>query len=109
MHQSRLNYTAIRKGDNLKKIIAKRSLLFSLKGSAERKKLEISIGEPYIDSQGIAKCAVEWDGLFEDFAEICGMDSIQALQLASDIDSLLTKLQKKYDFYWSSGESYFDG
>ena len=92
----------------MKHSIAERRLLYSLKGSTEKKKLTIRIGEPFLDDYGMAKCPVEWDGLFESFADICGMDSMQALHLATEIEPLLKKLEHKYDFFWESGEPYFD-
>jgi len=92
----------------MKKTIAERKLLFAAKGDSARKELVVRIGTPYLGEDGMAKCPVEWDGLFENFADICGMDSLQALQLATDIDSMLEKLRNKYDFFWASGEPYFD-
>ncbi len=92
----------------MKKIIAERKLLYTPKGGSARKELVVRIGVPYLDKDGMARCPVEWDGLFENFADIAGMDSLQALHLATDIDSMLKKLRSKYDFFWSSGEPYFD-
>jgi len=92
----------------MKQILAERKLLFSKKGSLEKKELTIRVGAPYVDEKGMAKCPVEWDGLFENYADICGVDLVHALHLASDTDSLLSKLQDKYDFFWISGEAYFD-
>jgi hypothetical protein len=37
-----------------------------------------------------------------------GADSIQALQLAVDVDRVLRRLSKHYDFYFPTGEAYFD-
>lgn len=93
----------------MKKVIAERKLLYAPKSSSIKKELVIRIGMPYLDKEGMARCPVEWDGLFENFADIAGMDSLQALQLATNIDSMLEKLRNKYDFFWSSGEPYFDG
>lgn len=92
----------------MEKVIAERKLLYSVKESAIRKELTIRIGAPYVNDEGMARCPVEWDGLFETFADIAGMDSIQALQLATDVDSLLKRLENKYDFFWPTGEPYFD-
>ena len=89
-------------------VIAERKLLYSLKGGSERRELIIRVGKPFLDKEGIARCPVEWDGLFEEFADIAGMDSLQALQLAANVDSMLAKLRNKYDFFWPSGESYFE-
>lgn len=92
----------------MEKTIAERKLYYLKKGSHARQELVVRIGIPYLDKDGMAKCPVEWDGLFEDFTDICGMDSLQALHLATNIDSMLEKLRNKYDFFWSSGEPYFD-
>jgi hypothetical protein len=90
------------------KAIAERKLMYSTKGSSDRKELTIRVGVPYVDKEGMARCPVEWDGLFEDFADIGGMDSLQALQLATNVESMLRKLQNKYNFFWPTGEPYFE-
>lgn len=91
------------------KCIAERKLLFSPRGSSVRNELIVRIGQPYLDEKGVARCPVEWEGLFESPADIYGADLIHALKLAVDIDSMLARLQKsKYDFYWPTGEPYFD-
>jgi hypothetical protein len=105
MHGSRLVGAET---DAMASVIAERKLLFSTKGSSDRKELVIRIGAPYVDKDGMARCPVEWNGLFEEFADMCGMDSVQALQLATNVDSMLEKLRNKYDFFWSSGEPYFE-
>ena len=94
----------------MEKIIAERKLIFVPKGTKTRKELTIRIGVPYWVEDGVAACPVEWDGLFEkeELADMRGMDLLQALHLAADIDPLLEKLRNKYDFYWPTGESYHD-
>ncbi len=92
----------------MKQSIAERKLFYRSKGSSNHMELTIRIGIPYIDENGMAKCPIEWDGLFENYADIGGVDLLHALQLASDVDSMLKKLQHKYDFYWSTGEPYFE-
>jgi hypothetical protein len=89
-------------------VVAERKLLYSQKGGSERKELTIRVGKPYLDKDGIARCPVEWDGLFEDFADMAGADLLHALHLAADVDSMLSKLRNKYDFFWDSGEPYFE-
>ena len=89
-------------------IIAERNLLYCKKGSDKFNKLIIRIGQPYIDEEGVARCPVDWGGIFETFADFAGVDLVHALQLASDIDSLILKLSDKYDFYWHNGDPYFD-
>ena len=93
----------------MEKLIAERKLMFSLKGTSERMELYIKIGLPYwLEEQEIAACPVEWSGLpeFAELSDTRGMDLLQALHMAVDIDPLLQKLEKKYDFYWPSGEPY---
>ncbi|HEV7606570.1 MAG TPA: hypothetical protein VGO61_04500 [Steroidobacteraceae bacterium] len=89
-------------------VVAERKLVYSAKDSPERRALIVRIGMPYLDKDGVAKCPVAWEGLFEDFADIAGIDTLHALQLASNIDSMLEKLREKYDFFWDSGDPYFD-
>ena len=94
----------------MEKVIAERKLMFAPKGTQTRKELVIRIGVPYWVEDGVAACPVEWDGLFEkkELADSRGMDLLQALHMAVDIDVLLEKLRSKYDFYWPSGEPYHD-
>jgi hypothetical protein len=92
----------------MRNVVAERKLLYSTKDSSDRKELVIRIGAPYVGKDGMARCPVEWNGLFDEFADMCGMDSLQALQLATDVDSMLGKLRNKYDFFWPSGEPYFE-
>ena len=90
----------------MKESIAERKLWYSLKGSSERKELIIRIGIPYLDEEGMARCRVEWDGLFETDGDLYGIDLVQAFYLAVDVEPRLERLQKKYDFFWPSGEQY---
>lgn len=63
---------------------------------------------PYWAENDFAACPVEWQGLFKEFADAPGIDLLQALHQAADIDPILEKLRRKYDFYWPSGEPYHD-
>lgn len=102
----------------MEKYIAERELLYSLKGETTRKKLIIRICEPYpIEKSswnfefppGAYSCKIIFDGLPNMLVEeVQGADSIQALALATDVDSYLKGLEKKYDLYWASGEPYFE-
>ena len=99
-------------------VIAERRLLFSIKGQTERKPLTIRIHVPRPVEPGsvswkpdhdTAVCLVEFDGIpDETLGETYGADSIQALQLAADIEPTLKRLSKRYDFYFPTGEGYFD-
>ncbi len=90
------------------KFIAERVILYTSKDDFDQKRLTIKIGVPYLNEEGIAKCPVKWDGLFEEYSDVYGIDLIHALNLATDIDSLLRKLSDRYNFYWETGEPYFD-
>jgi hypothetical protein len=105
MHVSGLILTET---ETMSNVIAERKLLYSMKDSSDRKELVIRIGAPYVDKEGMARCPIEWNGLFEEYADMAGMDSLQALQLAANVDSMLGKLRNKYDFFWASGEPYFE-
>ena len=98
--------------------IAERRLLVARKGTDGRKKLLIRIGRPYLVEpasvnfdvdEGTAGCSVEIVGLDNEFLEeVYGADLLQALQLAANVDPLLEHFRKKYDFFFSSGEPYFE-
>ena len=108
----------------MKKWIAKRELLYSVKGTDKRSELIIRISEPYLLKEGMVKfnfaegtagCSVEYIGLKEgsvfegeNVHEVYGADSLQALQLAADVEPTLRRLSKKYDIYFPCGELYFD-
>jgi hypothetical protein len=97
---------------------AERRLLYSHKGSSNKYELNVRINEPRLVNQGevnfdfslgTAVCKIEFNGLPESLVEeVFGVDSIQALSLATNIDSYLKGLQKKYDLYWIDGEPYFE-
>jgi len=100
------------------KILAKRILFYSLKGSDIRNKFIIRIGSPYIVDEdmvdfpigeGLVGCRIETEGLEKEFHhEVYGVDEIQAINIASNIEPFLQRLQKKYDLYWPSGDPYFE-
>jgi hypothetical protein len=97
-------------------VIAERNLLYSSKGDAERNFMTIRLIAPcsveegsvgFLFDAGTARCVVEFEPLGKRF-EFFGMDTLQALELAVRIDPYLKGLTAKYDFYWMSGEGYFD-
>lgn len=99
------------------KYIAERRLLYSLKGSSVRKALVVRISAPYVVdenmighpvAEGVAGCSVEFDGLSGESFDVYGTDTLQAVNMASNIEAVLERLSKKYDFYWPTGEPYFD-
>ena len=96
--------------------IAERQLLFSEKNGSAIKRARVRISPPTIVKQEsvefpvdgvMAICRVEIEGLNEHDFDVYGMDSLQAISLASNIDPLLERLSTQYDFFWSSGEPYF--
>jgi len=98
--------------------IAERHLLFRAIGEPERKPLMIRIFAPrLVDpasvsfdiAAGTAVCAIQFDGIPDETqGDTYGADSLQALQLAADIEPVLKRLSKHYDFYFPTGEGYFD-
>lgn len=101
----------------LMKYIAERTLLFSEKNSEIKKTVAVKISAPFVATEEnvnfpvngvVSGCHVEIEGLNEPGFDLYGMDSLQAINLASDIDPLLKRLGCKYDFFWSTGEPYFE-
>lgn len=106
------------------KWIAERRLKYSERGSNLKVDLSVKISSPYLleegsvnfeFAEGTAGCTVKIIGpnpsdIFEGSSthEVYGIDSIQALQLASDIEPTLKRLSKKYDIYSPGGEPYFE-
>ncbi len=97
--------------------IAERRLLYSLKGSDVRQEFSIRLGVPYTVEEdtvghpagkGAAGCHVELRGLEDACPDVYGVDSLQAVNLASNVEPLLRRLQKKYDLFWLSGDPYFE-
>lgn len=90
--------------------IAERILIAEEVSTGLRRGIHIRIGTPYWnEGEEFASCPVEYAGLFEKFADAKGVDTLQALQIATNIDSMLRRLKHKYKFFWATGESYFDG
>ena len=98
-------------------IIATRELLFSSKGESVRSKVTIAVYKP-IELQNddvnhefsgrAACCRVVFDGLDEPDYLAHGADTLQALELAMQVDTALRRLSRKYDFYFETGEDYFE-
>ena len=105
-------------GRDMTTFIAERRLFFSPKGSDERAELVIRIGAPFVVEEGsvdfpvgdgISGCRVEFDGLSGEHCDtVYGADLLQALQLAADVEPTLERLRTKYDFFFPTGEPYFD-
>jgi len=103
----------------MKEWIAERKLTYTRKGESNKSELTIRIGKPYLlkegevnfpAHEGAAGCSVEFNGLEDGYYndEVYGADSIQALQLATNIEPTLVHLSEKYDFYFLTGEPYFE-
>ena len=56
----------------------------------------------------LSKCHVEFEGLNEHSFDVFGTDSLQAINLASNIEVVLKRLSEEYDFFWATGEPYFE-
>jgi hypothetical protein len=103
---------------SMSRTVAKRELLYSLKGSDIRKKFLIRISYPFIVNQdtvnfdigeGLMGCHIDTEGLEKEYYhDVYGVDEIQAINIASNVDPFLERLSKKYDLFWLSGEPYFD-
>jgi hypothetical protein len=92
-----------------KNFIAERKLIAEKKETGERINVVVRVGVPYwLDKDERAACPHEWEGLYDNLADAQGVDLLHALQLASDINSMLEILKDKYNFYWPNGEEYFD-
>jgi hypothetical protein len=98
--------------------IAERPLQYSVRGGKERRDFVIRIFSPFIVPAGtvnfdvdgiVAGCSWELDGFPEKVSDTAyGADSVQALQLAANVDDVLASFRRKYDFYFPSGEPYFE-
>jgi len=93
-------------------------LLYSLSGSEIKHKFMIRICTPYVVDEnmvnfsvgeGLVGCRIETEGLENEcHHEVYGVDEIQAINMATNVDPFLERLGKMYDIYWLSGEPYFE-
>jgi hypothetical protein len=97
--------------------IAERHLLFAGKNDGVRKKLTVGICAASVVVQDevkypvdgvMSKCHVELEGLNEHSFDVFGTDSMQAVNLASNIEAVIKRLSAEYDFFWATGEPYFE-
>ena len=102
----------------MSRYIAERHLLFSIKDDGVRKKLTVGIFAPKVVAQDkvqfpvdgvMSVCHVDMEGLDEHSFDVYGTDSMQAVNLASNIESVIKRLSAKYDFFLATGEPYFEG
>jgi len=98
-------------------VVAMRNLMFTRKGESRRhrvsvrihKPFEVQIGDVNFDfSVGTACCRIQFEGLDEPDYSVYGVDTLHALELASNIDPILGTMSKSYDFYFDTGEKYFE-
>ena len=98
--------------------IAERKLLYAAMNAQEMRECIVRVYAPVLlkegdvsfkFDQGASGCRYDFEGFPEDISDVVyGADSLQALQLATKIDGILKKLSMKYQFYYPSGEPYFD-
>ena len=98
------------------KYIAERRLWYSRKGEGFRSRLIVGICPPVLATEGdiqapvdgvISKCRVEFEGLSEYSFDVFGLDSMQAVNLASNVESVLKRVSATFDLFWDTGEPYF--
>jgi len=101
----------------MSRYIAERHLLFSGKNDGVRKNLTVGICAPKVVAQDkvqfsvdgvMSICHVDMEGLDEHSFDVYGTDSMQAVNLASNIEAVIKRLSDEYDFFWASGEPYFE-
>ncbi len=91
----------------MQRFIAERRLIAESLENNQRKNIVIRIGIPYwIEENELAGCSVTFEGLLESYTDRKGIDLLQALQIASNIDIYLAALSDRYRFFWESGEPY---
>lgn len=97
----------------MKNIIAERKLFYSIKNKNQLKPFSIKLSKIYKDESKIKglvcyACDIYFDGLDEIGDTKHGMDSVQALNIATNLEPLLHRLSKVYDLFWEDREPYFD-
>ncbi|TVZ41984.1 hypothetical protein P886_1336 [Alteromonadaceae bacterium 2753L.S.0a.02] len=104
-------------GSHIKNIVANRTLKLKHKRSDNLSSLTINVGNPrllskeeigYSENSTVSACEVEFIGLPIETIIVHGIDSIHAIQQAVQIDKYLTKYRNEYEFYYISGDLYFE-
>lgn len=99
------------------KYIANRNLMCSKKGSSKQMPLKVMLSAPYLVEPASVSfpiegecygCRIDIGGIEEEGLDIYGVDAMQAINLASNLEPLLKRLEKKYDLFWDTGEPYFN-
>jgi hypothetical protein len=102
-----------------KNTIATRELFYSLDGESERRCLTVCItapaplvsgSVPFEFDEGAASCSIIFDGFPEQEIVVHGMDTMQALTFAVNIDPYLRGFSRKHkcSFFFVTGDPYFD-
>ena len=102
----------------MSKIIAERRLCWVQKGETTRTDFFVRIGTPFVVdpgsvdfpvSEGTGACSIEFAGFPVDVNDtVYGADTVQALQLATEVDPILKRFSDRYDIYFPTGEPYFE-
>lgn len=99
------------------KYIAERKLRYAEKDSNQKKNFTIRISMPFVVRQSMVNfpldgemfaCQIEVENLNESYPFVYGADGIQAINLASNLEPFIKRLQEKYDIFWESGDPYFE-
>lgn len=98
-------------------IIASRRLFYREVGGTSLSECSFGIERPKIvttedavmKADGlVCTCRVFVEGLDMSPITVYGVDAVQAIQLASDLDSIVKRLTSRFEFFWLDGEPYFD-
>ncbi len=103
----------------MNELVASRSLRFKNRNSNESGELVVEIYKPYLLKEGMvefpvsvgnAGCSLRVTGLdterYND--EIYGMDSLQAISMAVDVEGILKKISETYELFFQDGDPYFE-
>lgn len=91
----------------MKKFVAERQLIAERVADGIRRNVVIRIGAPYwIEMGELAGCSVEFEGLPLSLSDRKGIDLLQALQIASDVNVFLATLTGEFNFFWLTGDPY---
>ncbi len=100
-------------------VIAERTLNTKHRETGASGKLLIEVHRPYALTQdmvnfpienGAAGCSLRFVGLGTDLYddEVVGIDTLQAIQLASDVEGILKKISQNYELFFTDGSPYFE-